>query len=141
MGSCAYLPATFKRKVTVQAVTRVADGQGGFAESWSDVGTAWCSVEPVKAYEKFQAMQMATPVTHKLVMRYSPLVTATSRLTLGTRVFAVTEVIDRNDDRRYLTVKAVETLVAAADTDAGSLALRGGGHILLRDGGRILLRA
>ncbi len=100
--------STFKKRLTIQSVSRVSDGQGGSTESWTDGATVWASLEPLKAYEKFQASQIQVPVTHRITMRYRSDVTAASRFTLGTRIFYVKEVINMNEESRFLVIKAIE---------------------------------
>ncbi|MBP3955401.1 phage head closure protein [Gemmata sp. G18] len=130
-----------KHRVTVQSLTRAADGQGGFTEAWVDGATVWAGIKPKKAYERFQAMQLATPITHEITMRYRPDVTSASRLKYGARVFEVKEVINEDEQNRFLTVRAIETESESLVLTIGAIAVRSGGHLLLRDGGKILLRA
>jgi len=106
--SCSNRAATLKRRVTIQNATRTGDGQGGFTETWPDGATVWASIEPLKAYEKFQAMQMQTPVTHKIVMRHRGDVTSASRLKYGDRIFWVKEAINEDEENRFLIIKAIE---------------------------------
>lgn len=109
MACCDYLPATFRKRLTLQAKGQpVSDGQGGREETWDDVATVSASLDPVKSYERYQAMQMQTPVSHKIVMRYRPDVTTASRFRLGDRIFWVKEVINQGEQNRYLTIKAIE---------------------------------
>ena len=108
MASCDYLPTKFKFRLTLQTLTRASDGQGGFTETWTDGPDVWASLEPAKAYEKFQAMQMQTPITHKIVTRYRADVTPSSRFKYGGRTFWVKEVINVKEDSRFLRITAVE---------------------------------
>lgn len=142
MGKCCDSPAaSLKRRVTIQNPVLVADGQGGFTEIWVDAAQAWCSIEPLKAWERFQAAQSQTPVTHKITMRFTRTVTSASRLKYGTSYFGVKEVINANLDNRFLAIKAVERVEIAYEADIGAILLRNGGFLLLRNGGNILLRA
>lgn len=97
-----------RHRVTIQSVSRVSDGQGGFTESWTDGATVWAAVEQKKAWEKFQAMQEQTPVVWAVTMRYRDDVTTASRLKYGTRVLWVKEVINVNEDDAFLDIKAIE---------------------------------
>lgn len=97
-----------KKRVTIQNVTRVSDGQGGFTETWVDGSTVFAGIEPVKSYERYQAMQLEVPVSHKIVMRFTAEVTEQSRLKYGERIFNVKEVINVNEDGRFLAVRAIE---------------------------------
>ena len=53
-------------------------------------------------------MQLATPVSHKIVMRDNATVSSTSRLKYGDRIFGVKE-INRHEESRVLDIKAIET--------------------------------
>ncbi len=97
-----------RHRVTIQNVSRVSDGQGGFTETFADGATVFASIEPVKAWERYQAMQTQAPVTHKVLMRYRADVTSASRLKFGTRVLWVKEVINPNEDDAFLEIRAQE---------------------------------
>ena len=98
--------------VTIEERTRTSDGQGGFTEAWSTVTRAWASLKPVKAYEKFQAQQMETPISHEIVMRYVSGVTTANRITYSDRVFDIKEAINVDEDNQLLQIKAIEKVAA-----------------------------
>lgn len=100
--------AKFKHKLTLQEITRTSDGQGGYTETWADVVDLWASIAPVKAYERFQAMQLETPITHKLMMRYNANVNTKKRFLFGARVFHIVEVINHEEENLFLTVTCKE---------------------------------
>lgn len=141
MGKCSDNPAAaLKKRVTIQNRTLTSDGQGGFTETWADATTVWASLDPYKGWERFQTNQLATPITHKLVMRYTPLLTTESRLVYGDRIFGVKEALNRNEDNRFLDIRAVE--LESVDVDnADALLLEDGFAFLLEDGSNLLLEA
>jgi len=96
------------KRVTVQAVSRASDGQGGFTESWADEATIHAAIEPVKAWEKYQAMQTQTPVTHKVTVRYLAGLTTKKRLLYGTRVLDIKEVINVDERSAFMELKVIE---------------------------------
>jgi SPP1 family predicted phage head-tail adaptor len=104
----ANLVATFRKQVTIQSKSTVSDGQGGSTETWNDGSTVWASIEPLKSYERFQAMQMQVPQTHRITMRYTDEVTAASRIRYGDRIFWVKETNDPQERQRFLIVMALE---------------------------------
>lgn len=109
MASCCQnLVASLRHRVTIQNPAQVSDGQGGWTETYPDGDTVSCSIAPVKAYEKFQAEQMQTPITHKIVMRYRSDVTTASRLKFGSRILWVREVLNQEERSRFLLIKAQE---------------------------------
>jgi len=109
LGSCcASLAASLRHQVTIQTVSRTEDGQGGFTETWTNGESVWASIETLKAYQRFQAMQMQTPMTHKLVVRYRRDLSTLNRLLFGDRVFTVKEVINVDMKNRFLELKVEE---------------------------------
>src|SRR4051794_1805977 len=95
-------------RLTVQSLSQTTDGQGGFTNTWADVADVWASLEPVKGYERYQAMQTQTPVTHKIILRYRSDVTTKHRLLYGSRVFVIKELLNVGEMNRFLQIKALE---------------------------------
>jgi SPP1 family predicted phage head-tail adaptor len=97
-----------RKRATLQRSVATSDGQGGEIESWVDVADVWLSIDPVKGYERFQAMQMQTPVTHRIVLRFRADVTTASRFVYDGRVFWVQGCLNVEGRNRFLEIKAVE---------------------------------
>jgi SPP1 family predicted phage head-tail adaptor len=133
--------AKLNKRVTIQNVSRVSDGQGGFTETWTDSATVWAGIEPVKSYERFQAMQQAVPVSHKITMRYNAVVDETSRMRYGNRLFEVKEVINVDEADRFLQIRAIETETVSVDTETLRFLLEDGFALLLEDGSNLLQEA
>lgn len=100
--------AQMNRRVEIQSLTRTSDSQGGFTEEWNSILAAWAKIEPVKAYEKFQAMQMQVPITHKITMRYNSSITSDKRILYGTRIFNIKEIINVDEANSFLKITASE---------------------------------
>ena len=103
-----YLIAQMKHRVALQSVAQASDGQGGFTDTWTTSATVWAAIEPLNGFEKLQAMQLASPVTHKVTIRYRAGVTTKDRLLYGSRVFHIKEVINVDEDRNFLRLRCVE---------------------------------
>ncbi len=97
-----------KYKVAIQSVTQTSDSQGGFTEAWATDATVWASIEPVKAYERFQAAKMETPVSHKITIRYRSGVTTKKRILWGSRVLDIKGVINVKEQNAFLEITALE---------------------------------
>ena len=97
-----------KQRVAVQSVAQVSDGQGGFIETWSTVATVWCEITPVSNYERIEAMKLASPVSHKVNMRFYRGLTTKHRLLFGARIFSIKEIINKNEDSSIHILKCVE---------------------------------
>jgi len=92
-----------KKRVTILKQVRVSDGQGGFTETWQEAGTVWAAIEPISGREYYEAMQLASDVTHRVRMRYMDL-TPHEKIKYDDRVFDIIAVIDVNMEHRELEV-------------------------------------
>lgn len=110
MASCAKIDVpSLRHRIEIQSVTRTEDGAGGFGPRvWSKFTDAWASIDPVSAWEKFQASQMETPITHKIVMRYQPGIITAQRIKFGERYFNIVEVLNIEERNVFLKITAVE---------------------------------
>lgn len=100
--------AQMNRRIELQEVVRESDGQGGFTEGWTPIATVWAKIEPIKAYEKFQAAQMQTPVTHKIMVRYHSGITTACRILYDGRIFDIKEVVNVDEAGAFMRLTVVE---------------------------------
>jgi SPP1 family predicted phage head-tail adaptor len=103
------ITARMNRRVDIQSVTRTSDGQGGFTESWTTDATVWAYITQAKGYEKYQAMQLETPISHKITIRYRDGVTTAQRMVHEGNVFNIKEVLNPDMDFAFLEIKALQT--------------------------------
>jgi len=109
MASCGKNPfAKMNKRIVIEENTRTTDGQGGYTEAWTTLATVWASIEPIKGYEKFQAAQMQTPVTHKIMIRYRTGITTACRINYDNRTFDIKEVLNVDEDKAQLKITAQE---------------------------------
>ncbi len=107
--TCTKNPAAkMRHRVDIQSLTETTDDQGGFTKAWATDATVWAEIVPMKGYERFQAQQTQTPLTHKVTMRYRTGVTTAHRLLYGSRVFGIKEVINVDERGSFLELKCIE---------------------------------
>jgi head-tail adaptor len=101
------------RTLLLETPARVADGAGGFAESWTVLGQVWAEVSLRSGREKagfstarFRIVVRGAP--QGSTMRPRP----DQRFREGTRVFRIEAVSERDAEGRYLTCYANEEVVA-----------------------------
>lgn len=98
------------KRVKLQTITRTADSQGGFTEAWADTVSLWAQIKPMKAYEKYQFAQNATPASHEIMIRYRAGVTNKMRFEYDSRYFYIKEVLNIDESNSYLKITAMEML-------------------------------
>ena len=109
MAECGkWKPSDMRHRVIIQERQRTSDGAGGYTEAWVTFKNAWCSIQPATGYEKYQAQQMQTPISHKIKMRYQSGITTKHRILFGTRIFDLKEVLNENEEGAFLRIKAIE---------------------------------
>lgn len=105
------------RKLILEAPGQVADGAGGFAETWTARGTLWADVQARTGRGRDGGEVSLATTTYRIVVRAAPVGAASRpepgmRFREGTRVFGVQAVAERDPRGRYLTCFAKEEVVS-----------------------------
>lgn len=78
------------KRLELQKKTQVADGVGGYTDTYTTECTVWGALWPISSKEQVQAGQMAGEVTHRVRIRYRRVVRSDWRVKYGNRYFAIT---------------------------------------------------
>ncbi len=102
--------------LVLEAPERVSDGAGGFVEGWVALGTVWAEITARTGRETAQIGTAVSRMAYKIVVRGAPFGTPErpkpqQRFRLGTRVFTIEAVAERDPEGRYLTCFADEEVV------------------------------
>lgn len=97
------------RRMLLEAPVRVADGAGGFSESWQPLGTVWGEVVPRTGRETGDLARMG----YKIIVRAAPQgapsrPTPLQRFRDGNRLFTIDAVTESDPDGRFLICFATE---------------------------------
>lgn len=101
------------RKLTLERPMRVADGAGGFAETWATVGELWAEVTASAGAERRVGGAARSQLRLKIVVRNAPMgadsrPSPDQRFREGSRVFVIRAVAERDPAGMYLTCFADE---------------------------------
>ncbi len=105
------------RRLLLETPVRAADGAGGFAETWTSLGSLWAEVTARTGRERAEAGVLVSTVAYRIVVR-GALYGATGRpkpeqrFREGERVFVIQAVAERDPEGRYLTCFAEEEVAA-----------------------------
>ncbi len=105
------------RKLVLEAPNRVADGAGGFVETWAPLGTTWAEVSARSGAERAVAGVPVSRVSWRIVVRGAPVGSSMrpapeQRFRDGARVFVIRAVAERDPGGQYLTCFADEEVAA-----------------------------
>lgn len=96
-----------RHRVTLQEPVDTDDGVGGTTRTWSTVAALWARIEPLDAAERTEAGRLEAAVDHRITIRHRAL-THAMRFAIGTRVFAIRGLTDRDERHRYLVCDCEE---------------------------------
>lgn len=103
---------SLRHRITIQKPTRVADGNGGYTETWSTYSTVWADIQPWKGSERFIAEQVAHVPVARVLVRYDAGIQSSYRVLYGTRTLqikSVTHPFERLDWTELLCEEGVAT--------------------------------
>jgi head-tail adaptor len=101
------------RALVLEGTQRVADGAGGFAETWTALGTLWAEVVAGSGRDAAGEDVTLASVPYRITVRGAPFGAPSrpvpgQRFRDGARLFAVLAVTERDAAGQYLTCFARE---------------------------------
>jgi len=102
------IDSLFISMFTQSRMSRTADGQGGWAESWSDMGTIDGRMRPATATEQVVAMQRQVGISHVLYCDAEVEVLREDRLTGEGRTWRVVAVREPSHMGHHLDIDCEE---------------------------------
>lgn len=110
-----YYAALLNKRVLLQTLTEASDGAGGFTSSWATTATLWAAIDSISTSsaamgggEHRQAMQLVGSQFVRITIRYRAAVTTAMRVVLGSRVFNIRRVNNKDEQNRVLELIAEE---------------------------------
>lgn len=94
--------ASLRHRLTIEQLSDVSDGQGGYTVAWSALATVWGKLEPVSSRERYFAKQVQYQRSHKAIIRFRDDVTNTMRITFDNRTFQIKGVYSPDERKAYL---------------------------------------
>ena len=77
-------------------------------ETWTDLATVWCSIEPVSGSEKWLQQQRVSEATYKIRMRYRFGIDERMRMKYKNKYLQFLVVLNLNEDSRELFIPSKE---------------------------------
>ncbi len=108
MRSAFIDPGRLRTELALEAVSLTQDGQGGHAETWSEVAAVFAQLEPVSATARFGADQSLETVTHRVTLRARLGLVSGMRFRKGDRTFEIVTVHDADESGRYIVCRTRE---------------------------------
>lgn len=98
----------YRHRVHLQSKSATRNSYGEETLSWVTEASVWCSIEPLTGREYFQAQQVQSQVTHKIMLRYYKGLRPDWRILFGTRTFNIVSVINVEERNIEMVLMATE---------------------------------
>ena len=103
------------RRLVLEALQRAPDNAGGFFETWQPLGTLWAEVKPGRGRETRGAAASVSVLRFRVTVRGAPTGHSNrpvpgQRFRMGTRLFRIEAVTEREPDGKYLICDVEEEL-------------------------------
>ena len=115
MALCGkYGAGDLKAKITLQRKARVADGLGGWTETWATVAQPWANWKALSGNELFAAQRINPRVSVKVAIRFrgdaygAPYYSPEDRVMYRNREYAIVSVVDPDDGQAWLEMMLAE---------------------------------
>jgi SPP1 family predicted phage head-tail adaptor len=108
MNTCDLHSGLLQHHVTVQRLTLVPDGGGGGQSVWATLYQPWAYITPVGTWEKMSGMQLESPITHSIYIRYYDDINPRDRIVHRGRIFNIRSIIDMEEKKIFLELKCEE---------------------------------
>jgi SPP1 family predicted phage head-tail adaptor len=95
--------------IDLQAPLKVADAMGGFTETYTTVLSGiFAAIWPISATETIEAMQSGLNVTHRIRIRYKPIIKSNWRVKFGDSYYNIKSIINPNMKNEMLDLVCKE---------------------------------
>ena len=95
-------------RVKVERATNTRDAGGGIAQAFNPVTFIYADIKPKSANSVYRQGMLQEKVTHEVTIRYMTNIDTNSRITFGTRQFAINGIINVDERDRFLTLLCEE---------------------------------
>ncbi len=97
-----------RHRITLQKPVIIKDSIGQEVEEWREVATVWASVEPLSGKEYFNAQQVNSEISNKIIIRYINDLSSQWVVQFGDRIFNILSVINFEERNIYLQLLCSE---------------------------------
>jgi len=95
-------------RVKVERATNTRDAGGGISQAFNPVTFIYANIKPTSATSSYRQGMVQEKVTHEVTIRYMTNIDTNSRITFGTRQFAINGIINVDERDRFLTLLCEE---------------------------------
>lgn len=96
-----------RHRITFQTLSRVADEQGGFVETWTSLAPVWAMIKPISSKERLFGQRLQYQRSHEVVIRWREDITQEMRFQFDGRTFQI-KGTRASDERKFFLIMDAE---------------------------------
>lgn len=97
-------PEDFEDYATIQMISEVSDGAGGYTDAWSDRVGIWCQVDTASGGESMIAGRLEHTESLILTTHYNSDIVPTDRVSFEGEVYKITRVEDIDRKHEFMRI-------------------------------------
>lgn len=106
-----------RHRILIQSKRDTPDGQGGFAEAWTNRANIWAAIYPIKAAQLFDSRSIDSETTHIIKIRgLETRIDDTNRILFGTRIFEILFIENLQERDFVKVIQCKEKIIAGDDS-------------------------
>ena len=99
-----------RHQIEIQSAVETQDAMGGTIRNWTTDQTIWAKISPVLGRETTVGNTQHAEVTHDILIRWNTGIDPKKRIKHESRIFKIQNVLDIDERREKLMIKAIEVL-------------------------------
>ncbi len=97
----------YPHTITIQQITKIPDGSGGYTEEWTTLKTAEAFVQPLTGSKYMLAQQLQSKVNYKVFMDYDSEINFKFRINFNGKILKIDAPIDQGGLEEVLCLLCV----------------------------------
>ena len=100
----------YRSRIGIYKRVLVANGFGGFTQTWSEVDTVWCNITPLVGFERVRYQQVFPDARDRINIRYRPDVNTDFRLYYRKKFYNILSIVnvDNMDDELEILTEVTQ---------------------------------
>lgn len=108
MKCCELYAGKLRSNITIERESDVSDGAGGQNITWSTHKSMNAFIKPKSGYERVRGMQLESPLTHSVFIRYTNDILTVDRVNFGGRLMQIRAVLNIKEQNKWIELLCEE---------------------------------
>ena len=108
MKCCELYAGKLKNTISIERELSTSDGSGGSVNAWAKILSTKAYVKPTTGGERFTAQRLEAKITHKVYVRFNPIIKTSDRINFNGRLMQIRAIINIEERNKWFEIHAEE---------------------------------